>query len=526
MRRRRLLVVALVLAAGCRGAPTLAPAETMSTARAPVALAATLPASPTHVRRPAVAGSWYPRDPEELAQTIDRLLRDAPKAKVKGGPVRALVAPHAGYAFSGEVAARAFKLVQGEARRRVIVLGPAHNFAISGAAVEDFTHYRTPLGDVPLDVDAIAALRAQGTLGEHDGVGQGEHSIEMQLPFLQRALEPGWTLLPVLVGAIDPEGARALAEALRPFADERTLVIASGDLTHYGDAYGYYPFPASPALPGKIAALDRGLYERVLDLDPEGIAVYREKTSINACGYGPFLVLSSMLSPDARPLLVRYETSGAYTGDWKSSVSYAALSFSGPRPPVDAGQALPRRDMGALVDLAIRALDRGVRSSGPVDPEAVRGSTRLSARLEQDGASFVTLTAKGELRGCIGTLAPEKALWRSVVENAVAAARNDTRFAKVAPAELAELEVEVSALGPLRVIASPAEIRLGADGVLMQKGLRSAVFLPEVATEQGWNLSTLLDELAAKGSMGRGAWKDGAKLSVFVTQTLARQVTR
>jgi hypothetical protein len=525
MRSGTLFAAALGLCLGCGGAPPARPVSSPAPAPGDAPAAAT-PTRPPHVRRAAVAGSWYPRDPGALARIIDDLLDAAPKAKVAGGPVRALVSPHAGYNYSGAVAARAFKLVQGEARRRVIVIGPAHHVAFSGAAVEDFTHYRTPLGDVPLDLEAVAALRAQGSLGEHDGAGAGEHSIEMVLPFLQRALAPGFLLVPVLVGSIDPAGARALAEALRPFADERTLVVASGDLTHYGESYDYVPFPRSPSLPMQIAALDRGFYERLLDLDPEGLAAYREKTSIDACGYGPFLVLASLLSPDAHSALVRYETSGESTGDWQSSVSYVSASFAGPRAPVDAGEALPRQDMKALLDLAIRALDRGVRAGGAVDPDAVRGSMRLGTRLEQDGASFVTLTERGELRGCIGNLTPREPLFRSVIDNAVAAALHDPRFAPVQPVELAGLEVEVSVLGPLRPVASPSAIRLGVDGVRMEKGLRSAVFLPEVAVKQGWTVPVLLDELAAKGQMARGAWREGARLSVFVTQTLSRRFGR
>ena len=514
------IAIAIAIAIGCQSAP--APAPTSLTPHPANTAASAELASPTkHVRRPAVAGSFYPRDPDDLTRVVDDLLADAPRPKVKGGPIRALLSPHAGIGYSGRVAARAFKLVQGEARRRVIVLGPAHQIAVSGAAVEDFTHYRTPLGDIPLDRAAITALRAKGTLGEHDGAGAGEHSIEVVLPFLQRALAPGWTLVPVLVGTIDAEEARTIADALRPFADEHTLVVASGDLTHYGSDYGYLPFPRTPALPAKIAALDRGFYARLLDLDPPGIAEYRDKTGINACAYGPSLVLASLLSPDARPALVAYETSGGNTGSFRTSVSYAALRFAGPRAPADAKDALSRRAMKALFDLTLQALDRGVRTASPVDPDAIRGSTPLEARLEENGASFVTLTKRGDLRGCVGTVTPRGPLWRSVIDNAVAAARHDTRFPPVKPGELASIGVEVSVLSPLRVIASPAQIRLGTDGVFLEKGLRSAAFLPEVATEEGWDLPTLIAELAQKGDMPAHAWQDGARLSTFITQTFA-----
>lgn len=512
--RRAAILVAAATLMSCggpanRNEPTpRVPERAPSPARGPV------------VARPAAfAGTWYPADPAALAKTVDATL-DAPRAKILGGPVRALIVPHAGMAFSGEVAGAAFRQVKGARYERVIVLGPAHDVAFSGAGLERATHYRTPLGDVPLDTSAIAALRAKEGFSEQDAAGAKEHSIEMEIPFLQRALAPGFSLVPVLVGDVDPSSAQAIADGLRPFATERTLVVASGDFTHYGQGYGYLPFPLDKTTPKRLEGLDLGFFHAVADLEPAEIVAYRDKTHIDSCGEGPFLVLSSLLAADARDTLVRYRQSGSKDGDYSTSVSYVGAVFSGPTAPADAGRELPRSDMRALLSIARRALDAGVKSNGKIDLAAVLGSLSSTPRLDEKRGAFVTLEEHGELRGCIGTLSPSAPLAATVAEDAVLAALHDDRFPPVRPEELSSIDVEVSVLSPEHKIPSFEAIRLGADGVVMERDGRRAVFLPEVATEQGWDTTTLLEELGLKAGLSRGAYREGAVFETFTSEVI------
>jgi AmmeMemoRadiSam system protein A len=347
----------------------------------------------------------------------------------------------------------------------------------------------------------------------------------MELPMLQRALAPGFAIVPLLVGGIGLDDAHAVAEAIRPLADQDTLIVASGDFTHYGKNYGYEPFPANARdLPQKLIALDDGLVAPLLALDPAKMAQYREKTKIDACGYGPFVVLAELLSPDVRGEVVRHDTSGALNGDYSSSVGYVAAVFSGPTPPRFAARAIPRPEMATLLEIATRAVTRAATVAGPVDYEATRQGLTIGPRLGAEGASFVTLTEGGDLRGCIGSLVAREEVWRSVARNAVLAAREDDRFKPVRADEVAKLTVEVSVLSPLRPVASANELRLGDEGVVMSKAGARAVFLPEVPLEQGWDKTRWLEELGQKAGLDKDAWRSGARFDAFTTQTLERAV--
>ncbi len=439
------------LLASCARSEAVAPAPTSVVAAPPTRPAAHVDGP---VRPAAVAGSWYPGTAERLAREVDAMLDTAKPAKRLGGRVRALVAPHAGYAFSGPTAAAAFRQVRGESRSRVVLLGPSHEGAFHGVAIDRYAAYRTPLGEVPVDRAAVEALRASpsGLFAEHDGADHGEHALEMELPMLQRALAPGFTIVPLLVGAIDLDDARAVAEAIRPLADQDTLIVASGDFTHYGKNYGYEPFPANARdLPQKLLALDDGLVAPLLALDAAQMSRYREKTRIDACGYGAFVILADLMAPDVRGEVARHDASGASNGDYSNSVGYVAAVFSGPTPPSLGESVIPRNEMATLLEIASRAVSRAAGSSGAVDPAATRQGLSIGPRLAREGATFVTLTEGGALRGCIGSLTAREEIWRSVARNAVLAAREDNRFSPVRADEVPKLTVEVKASSPLSV---------------------------------------------------------------------------
>jgi AmmeMemoRadiSam system protein B/AmmeMemoRadiSam system protein A len=478
------------------------------------------------VRESVLAGSWYPADPAELAREVDGFL-----AAAAGGPgeepVRALVAPHAGYAFSGRTAGAAFAHVRGRAYRRVLVLAPSHHADFRGLSVAEVDAYATPLGLVPLDREAVATLRRSALVVSEPAAHRREHAIEIELPFLQRALAPGWRLVPVLVGALAGEDYHVLAELLRPLADEHTLVVVSTDFTHYGPRFGYLPFDPDERVAQRIRALDDGALAHVVARDGPALLAYRAQTGISVCGYRALALLLHLLPPDARVHRLAYATSAEVTGDWLSSVSYVALAVTAANPLSAAGaltraerapEVLGDGDLQRLHQLAALGVKRAVfGQSEALDREILAALADLPAPLRASGRAFVTLWRRGVLRGCMGYLLDDRPLYRVVVQNGVNAARSDHRFAPIGAGELVDLEVAISILSPPRPVASPEEIRLGEDGVILTNGEHHALFLPEVATRMGWDRAQTLAQLAQKAGLPADRWRQGSRLEVFTT---------
>ena len=495
------------------------------------------------VRESALAGSWYPADPAALGTRVDGFL-SAAQARPPAGTIRALIVPHAGYDYSGPTAGAGYALVKGHSYRRVLILAPSHHSGFRGLSVDAVDAYRTPLGEVPLDLEAVQTLRASPLVRSDGDAGGAEHSIEIQLPLLQRALAPGWRLVPVLVGDLAGAEDRTAAELLRPLADAQTLVVVSSDFSHYGPRFDYLPFALDGQTAERLTDLDGGAIERILAKDAAGFLAYQARTGVTICGYRPIDILLRMLGPGARVERVAYTTSGALTGDYRNSVSYAVLAVTDPAPlaaaapdlsqaaavhseaepeptgssPGPGPQAPSESDLKTLHQLAILSLDRAVLGpSAERDETARQVAAALPDQLRAPAGAFVTLKSHGELRGCIGTIEPRAPLYRAIIANADNAARRDPRFDPVAPAELRDLEVEVSVLTPPRPIPSWEAFRVGEEGIILSKDGHRAVFLPEVALEQGWTREETLSYLARKAGLPADAWRDGASFAVFTT---------
>ncbi len=410
------------------------------------------------------------------------------------------------------------------------MIGPSHRGRFNGLAMPDATHFQTPLGDIPLDVDALAVLGQSPHFVVDAGAHAQEHCIEMQLPLLQRALPAGWRLIPLLTGSMTPETYAEAARALRPWLDAETLLVLSGDFTHYGPNYGYTPFPPDAEAAARLRALDTGAVEFVQARDAAGLHAYHQRTGITACALGPLYMLLPLLPEDAQTHWLQYTTSGGLTGDYTHSVSYLALAFSAPKPLADEDSgsgytALGLELLQCLHDLAADALVAAVRNDAAAGAQIQARAATLPAALARPAGAFVTLKKHGELRGCIGYIQPHAPLFQAVIDNATSAALRDPRFHPVAPAELAELTLEISVLTPPRAISSATEFMPGQHGIILHKDGRRAVFLPEVATEQGWNREQTLEHLARKAGLPASAWR-GASFEIFTTQSYTRPLTR
>jgi AmmeMemoRadiSam system protein B/AmmeMemoRadiSam system protein A len=481
-----------------------------------------------------MAGSFYTANPDHLRRQVAAMLaaEDRPER-----PAVALVVPHAGYVYSGATAAKAFMCLTDSDVRRVILLGPSHHRRFSGGALpaRNLSAFATPLGEVALDREAIAVLRKRAEFqGPADSHGP-EHSLEVQLPFLQLVL-PEAHVVPVLVGLeTDRELCRRMAEALLELIDTQTAVVVSSDFTHHGAGYGYQPFVGEADLANTLVGLGRATVERLAALDSTGYWYQVEVSGDTVCGRRPLAVLAELLEGGfaGSGRVIGVTTSGHVSGDWRSSVTYAATAFEGswhswrPRRAPQELKELGEERGRALVELA-RATMRTHLVHGPELATwfADNGSGEDYGAL---AGSFVTLhnlgdraRRKGRLRACMGVIEAEQPLLEAVIRAAVTAIY-DPRFPRVTADELADLEFEVSALSPTHAVAGPLAIRVGEHGVVLSKGRRRAVFLPQVATEQGWDRDTMLDQLALKAGLPEDGWRSGARFEVFTAQVFSEE---
>lgn len=447
-----------------------------------------------HVRPPAVAGLFYPAEAPRLRAQVDALLDAAHPA---GGPApKALIVPHAGYVYSGAIAASAYAQLAPIAQRirTVVLLGPAHRVTLRGLALPAATHFATPLGAVELDTEAVARLRGLPQVSVSDTAHAAEHSLEVHLPFLQSLL-PKFLLLPLVVGqATTAEVAQVLD---RVWGGEDTLIVVSSDLSHY---LSY----------DEARATDRATAQAIVDLRP-----HIEPDA--ACGAYPINgLLDSAARHGLRGSLLDLRSSGDTAGDHARVVGYGAFAFTAAPATTVRNAGAASADVaahgGVLLAIARDAIAQRLGSNPARLPDA--------AALQRPGASFVTLMRQGTLRGCIGSLNATRSLAEDVRHNAQAAAFGDPRFPPLTRNELDGLQVEVSVLSapePMRVASEAdaiAQLRPGLDGVVLQLGPRRATFLPQV-WEQLRDPATFLRALKQKAGLPADFWSPELQLSRY-----------
>ncbi|UCF43273.1 MAG: AmmeMemoRadiSam system protein B [Planctomycetota bacterium] len=466
------------------------------------------------VLRSSLAGRWYPADAATLREQIGGFFRKADVEPIED--VIALILPHAGYQYSGQTAAFGLKTTN-KKYKRVVVIGPSHRVPMEEVlSVPRVSHYETPLGEMPLDVEFIQKLLKYPMFRNVPRAHQYEHSVQIEVPLLQYSAGK-FRLVPIVAGRCSLETINKVGAILSSLIDSDTLVIASSDFVHYGTNYGYLPFREN--IPEQIKKLDMGAYEHIAAVDAKGFLEYKEQTGATICGFMPVAILLSMLESPAEARLTNYATSGELTGDFTNSVSYLSVAFSGRWPnhpaiePQVSDPELSEQDKRQLLSLARQSLVHFLEKRRA--PQASELGITVSDEMSCTRAAFVTLKKNHRLRGCIGDIFPRQPLYKSVIANAINAGVNDRRFLPVTSAECNDIMIEISALTAPKPITSSEEIRVGIDGVVLNKDGRSAVFLPQVAPEQGWNVNQMLTQLSLKAGLAGDAWKDGANFLVF-----------
>jgi AmmeMemoRadiSam system protein B/AmmeMemoRadiSam system protein A len=452
------------------------------------------------VRRPAVAGSFYPSDPQTLSREVRDFFSRVPREKV-GGEIVALVSPHAGYIYSGQVAAYAFKLVEGMKYDAVVVVAPSHRAYFHGASVYDRGGYETPLGLLPVDKGLCQKLKEESNLIHFVAQAHAqEHSLEVQLPFLQEALGQ-FHLVPIVIGDQSYRTCEAVGKAIaRATQGKKVLLVASTDLSHF---HSY----------DEAVKLDNVILEDLRAFDPKRLAEDLNSGKGEACGGGP--VLAAMIAAQERGAngaqVLKYLNSGDVTGDRSSVVGYGAATFV--KNPQAVEKEMGRKKAGislgltedekkTLRQMAYSAIEGRLRGQKPARPGA------LSKTLMENRGAFVSLHKRGELRGCIGQIQPSKPLCQTVQEMAMAAAFNDPRFEPLTSAELQDIDLEISVLTPLQRVKDPKEIEIGKHGLYIKRGFYSGLLLPQVATQFNWDRTTFLEETCRKAGLPRHAWKE------------------
>jgi AmmeMemoRadiSam system protein B/AmmeMemoRadiSam system protein A len=444
---------------------------------------------------------FYPADVQALRRDVRALLSSATRAAGTRTP-KVLIAPHAGYVYSGPIAAGAYAQVAPLAGRvrRVVLLGPAHRVALRGLALPGVARFATPLGEIEIDAAAVVQLRGMPQVSESPRAHAAEHALEVHLPFLQETVGT-FTLVPLVVGDATPAEVAAALDVL--WGGDETLIVVSTDLSHY------LPYPMA-------RQADRATVDAMLALDP---ALDPEQ----ACGASA--VNGLLLTARRRgmtPVLLDLRNSGDTAGDRERVVGYGSLARYEPttsRTSVgDATRQAPAHAGGVLLAHAREAIARVLRIPVATAPDA--------DFLSQPGATFVTLKTDGELRGCIGSLAARRTLRDDVRANAQAAAFRDTRFAPLTHDDYARLAVEVSLLAPPSplIVADEAELhatlRPGVDGLTLAYRQRHATFLPQV-----WDtLRSPRDFVAAlkhKLGVASGFWSDELRVSRYTVDKWA-----
>ncbi len=451
-------------------------------------------------RQAAVAGRFYPGTEKRLREEVRELFVNAKPPLRPGEVPRALIVPHAGYVFSGGVAASAFSQISGTVSpERVFVIASSHRYHFPGAALFMSGNYETPLGEVAVDRDTCRQLTEQNPLfTAREEAHLDEHSLEVQLPFLQEKLTPSFLLVPIILGTQKPAECKSLADTLRPFFTPGNLFVISSDLSHY------------PSYEDAVKT-DRITTEAILaNSPPHLLAVLEEnrkqKTeglATSLCGWTSVLTLLNITTGmEVDYAWVDYRNSGdePMYGDRDRVVGYSAVAVFGKE---ESSFSLSEEEKAELLKIAEQSILKKVITGERILPEELPQEGRLS----EPAGAFVSIYISGKLRGCIGSFNSGDPLAK-VVNQAAFSAAQDHRFNPPETDELENMILEISVLTPLKRIHSPEEIIMGKHGIYIKSGFSSGTFLPQVAQKYGWNREEFLGRCSRdKAGLGWEGWK-------------------
>ena len=459
------------------------------------------------VREPAVAGSFYPADSLELLKMVQGHLDSVENLPEIDGQLLALIVPHAGLIYSGQIAAYGYKLLENSGIDKVILCGPSHRFSFQGLSVfGPFVNWKTPLGVVKCNNSICDKLISfDNNIEIIRQAHQQEHSLEVQLPYLQTVLD-NFELIPIAMGNQDKENIDLLTKALESIDTSKNIImIASSDWQHFR--------PASEGW--KLDSLGLSCFE---NMDMDKLERHLESKEVEMCGGGPAVaVMKAAISKGADKVkILKYGNSGDITGDKSNVVGYAAVAIyrSGDQKLVTevaksvigkTEKKLPHQfelsqpEKEELLDIARKSIESYLNNGFTPDFD-------VSDNLKKFGAAFVTLENDNQLRGCIGHTSAVEELYKTVSSCAIQAAVQDRRFPPVKPDEMKQIHIEISVMSPMQLVESFDEIEVGRDGLMIFKGQYRGLLLPQVATDYGWNRTEFLEQISRKAGLDKNAY--------------------
>lgn len=450
------------------------------------------------VREAVWAGQFYDGDAGRLAAQIDRFLRNVPPQPGVAGEIKALIVPHAGYVYSGQTAAYAYSLVKGKPYDTVIIIGPSHRFGFKGCSIYPKGGFRTPLGTAAVDEALAAELMKRSGFTFVPEAHAEEHSVEVQVPFVQTAL-PGAKIVPIVMGYPEKRTVKALADALdSACAGKKVLVIASTDMSHF-------------LTKDKANAADAKTIELIKALKADEIEGKMEAGENILCGGSPVaaVILYAGKRGPARAEILKYADSAEASGDVSRVIGYVSAALVSDGETVAPTFELTASEKKELLALARSAIETYVRENRVIESPAT------NPKFTTNKGAFVTLKERGRLRGCIGYIEPVAPLDVTIIQTAIYAAVRDARFEPVTAAELNGLEYEISVLTPLEEVTNPSLIRVGKHGLVVEMNGRKGLLLPQVPVENGWDREEFLAQACLKAGLPEDAWKKGAKIYSF-----------
>jgi len=457
-------------------------------------------------------GVWYPPHERSLNALLDELFETSCR---RTGPhilpgVVAMILPHAAPRYSGTVAAAAYRHVQLARPERVFILGFSHAGGQRGIAIPNISRYRTPLGEMAVDVAGAQALCSTTVFRMVSEREACDHSVEIQLPFLQR-VAPAARVIPLYVGRMAEPERTAAAEILARAWREGDILLASSDLTHYGPRFGYVPFSVDFQIAARLRELDRSVLAAASSVDCEQFLETLCQSGATACGYQPISLLLRTLSlmggEDIFQDELDYQTSGEITGDFHESVSYAATGYFR-RSAFEVNQL----EQHELLLAAHATLDR-LRQTGARE----HGSSLNLSVLTRRAPVFVTLRYHGRVVGCVGRVFHCLPLAEAIPQMTLSAALDDPRRLQDQSIPR-DLEIEISLLTPMKLVRGADAIQTGRDGVYLECGSQRALLLPQVA-RPGWSGAAFLDLLFKKAGIEARAYHDSeGRLCIFQAQ--------
>lgn len=448
-------------------------------------------------RKPAVSGKFYSGDKESLTNDLIHLF--AP-AKGRKQDAIAVISPHAGYVFSGEVAASAISQINPDKKyKNVFIIASSHTTYFEGASIYNLGNYETPLGEIEVNLDLCNELISNNDIFNYNSAAhKTEHSIEVQLPLLQFHLKNDFKIVPIVIGSQNENTPEKIAQILKPYFKEDNIFVISSDFSHYPDY-------------DNAIKLDSITCEAICSGNPDSLIDIVRKTessdvpnlATNICGWSASLTLMHLAKDEYNFNKIEYKNSGdSEYGSTDRVVGYWAISVT---KNEKSSFTLTDKEKIQLLELARYSIEDKLKGNN----NTAATNLDYSENINTHCGAFVTLHKDGDLRGCIGRFKPNIPLYQVVSKMAIAASQNDHRFTPVTLAELEEIDLEISVLTPMKKIDSIDEIELGRHGIYIKKDGRSGTFLPQVATDTGWSLEDFLGHCSRdKAGLSYTGWKD------------------